>query len=249
MSYILIDRQQMAITHKHHDRAVLAHISWIECTNAAATMSLSGIRPLLEFTPQELRLLYKNATGAELKGYANSLAQAVLDAAKRMPDTDAVLVEAEAQARCVQDGDKSHFRYVRGAMRPEELVGLFTPDPITVPRVEAEELRCASNYVDPANSVPAAAGFGGTGRAFTPAGGNTAPSAPSAPRAPRTGGAREVIFRVATEMWQAAGAPKEISKILELRKQIMVTLESVHDVKKTTSSTALGDWQKNLLQS
>jgi hypothetical protein len=107
--YILIDRGQMAITHKHADRAVLGKLSWIECTNAGAVMSLSSIRPLQDFTTSELKLIYKNSTGVELRGYANSLAQAVLDMAKRMPETDAVWDEVVAQAACVQDGDKSSF--------------------------------------------------------------------------------------------------------------------------------------------
>lgn len=238
--YILIDRQQMAITHKHRDAAVLRALSWIECTNAGAIMSLSNTRPLLDFTPQELRLIYQNATGAELKGYANALAQAVLDAAKRMPDTDAVLEEVVAQAACVMDGDKSSFKYVRGAKQPEQLPGLFEADPIKVDRVEAEELRAASGYSAPA--------FGGTGHAALPPGVPPLPSAPRAPSAPRTGGSRETIFRVADEMWVAAGSPTGLPTVLALRKQIMVELELNHSIKKTTSSTALGDWQKARVQ-
>lgn len=245
--YILIDRQQMAITHKHSDRVVLAKLSWIECTNAGATISLSNARTLLDmFTASELKLLYKNATGAELKGYANSLAQAVLDVAKRMPETDAVLAEVTSQANMIMDGDKSCYRYVRGAMKPEELPGLFTPSPITVPRVEAEELRAAQNYSAPVNFPATGGAVPATGGANTAANGT---GAATAPRAPRAGGTREIIFSVATEMWQAIGSPRDIPKILELRKTIMATLESAHDIKKTTSSTALGDWQKNILQS
>lgn len=238
-NYILIDRQQMAITHKHNDRVVLSGLAWIECTNAAAIMSLTNIKPLLDFTPSELRLIYKNATGAELRGYANTLAQAVLDAARRMPDTEAVLAEVEAQRKLVEDGDKSSFRYVLGAMKPEEVVGVFEAPPITVPRVEAEELRAAQGYTGPA--------FGGTGPDRPAGGTNGAPREPRAPSAPRTGGTREVIFRVADQMWEAAGKPSSLQVVLALRKQIMGVLETEHDVKKTTSSTALGDWQKSRL--
>lgn len=238
-SYILIDRNQMAITHKHNDRVVLNGLAWIECTAAAAIMSLTNTRPLLDFTPAELRLIYKNATGAELKGYANTLAQAVLDAAKRMPDTVAILAEVEAQRKLVEDGDKSSFKYVLGAMKPEEVVGLFEAPPITVPRVEAEELRAAQGYAGPA--------FGGTGPDQGGAGTSGAPREPRAPSAPRTGGAREVIFRVADEMWAAAGSPTALPTVLALRKTIMQELETNHSVKKTTSSTALGEWQKQRL--
>jgi hypothetical protein len=237
--YILIDRNQMAITHKHADRRVLAHLSWIECTNAGLTMSLSNTRPLQDFTTSELRLLYKNATGAELKGYANQLAQAVLDAAKRMPETVAILEEAAAQASLIEDGSKSCFKYVHGAMVPEGLLGLFEAPPIQVPRVEAEEARAASGYTGGA--------FGGTGPDHPPAYTNGAPREPRAPSAPRTGGARETIFRVADEMWVAAGSPTALPTVLGLRKQIMQELETNYEVKKTTSSTALGEWQKQRL--
>lgn len=237
--YILIDLNQMAITHKHSDRRVLAHLSWIECTNAGLTMSLTSIRPLQDFTTSELKLLYKNATGAELKGYANALAQAVLDVAKRMPDTDAVLAEAEAQATCVQDGDKSCFKYVRGATKPEGLLGLFEADPIQVPRLETEEARAAAGYSAPA--------FTPTGPDQQGANTSVAPREARAPSAPRTGGSRETIFRVADEMWVAAGSPTNLPAVLGLRKQIMVELEANHEIKKTTSSTALGDWQKQRL--
>lgn len=237
--YILIDRNQMAITHKHADRRVLGHLSWIECTNAGLTMSLSSVRPLQDFTTSELKLIYKNSTGVELKGYANALAQAVLDMAKRMPETVAILEEVAAQAACIQDGDKSCFKYVLGAMKPESTLGLFEADAIQVPRAEAEEARAASGYAGPA--------FVGTGPDRPAAQGTTAPREPRAPSGPRAGGSRETIFRVADEMWAAAGSPTALPVVLALRKQIMQTLESDHDIKKTTSSTALGDWQKQRL--
>lgn len=240
--YILIDRQQMAITHKHRDRVVLNGLAWIECTNAGAVMSLSSIRPLQDFTPQELRLLYKNGTGVELKGYANALAQAVLDMAKRMPETDAVLEEVEAQRLCVMDGDKSSFQYVRGAKKPASILGVFEADPIKVERSEPEELRCASGYSAP---TP-----GPTASATLPPGVPplpTAARAPSAPSAPRASGTRDTIYRVADEMWAAAGSPTNMQAVLALRKNIMNVLEAEHGVKKTTSSNTLGDWQKSKL--
>ena len=237
--YVLIDRNQMAITHKHTDRAVLAGLSWIECTAAGVVISLSNTKPLLDFTPAELRLIYKNATGAELKGYSNTLASAVLAAAKRMPETPAVIAEVQAQVKLIQDGDKSSFKYVFGSMKPEEVVGLFEAPPISIPRVAAEEELAAQGY--------AGLNFGGTGPDHPVASTNGAPREPRAPSAPRTGGAREVIFRVADEMWAAAGNPTSLPTVLALRKTIMQELETNHDVKKTTSSTALGEWQKQRL--
>ena len=64
--------------------------------------------------------------------------------------------------------------------------------------------------------------------------------APSAPR----GGNRATIFEVADRMWNEAGSPRNLAVVLPLRKTIMAELEANHGIKKTTSSTALGEWQK-----
>lgn len=63
------------------------------------------------------------------------------------------------------------------------------------------------------------------------------------PSVPRSGN-RVTIFEVADRMWNEAGSPKESHVVLQLRKTIMVELEANHGIKKTTSSTALGEWQK-----
>lgn len=239
--YVLIDRQQMAITHKHADRAVLAALAWIECTNAAATIAIGQIRPWLEFTPLELQKIYESATGHKLQGYADQLASVVMEAARRMPETDAVLEEAQAQMRCVMDGDKSSFRYVRGAMKPEEVVGLFTADPLTVERNEAAE-QVAHVRHQPIH--PTAPSWGATAGDPGAGGTNAAPRAPRAPSAPRSGGTRDTIFAVADKLWEEAGKPTNLQEILKLRKQMMNVLEMEHQIKKTTSSNTLGDWQK-----
>lgn len=246
--YILIDRSVMAITHKHHDREVLAKLSWIECTNAGVTVPLTGVRAFLDFSNAELKLIYKHGTGADLKGIGGA-AQAVLEMARRLPETQAVLAEVTAQALCISDGDKSCYRYVFGAMKPEELATLYEPNAIQVERCEAEELRAsvattaAAPYVPPIGPNP----FAHPAAAASSANANAPAPVQRAPAAPRVGGTRDTIFRVADEMWTAAGSPNDLPHILSLRKQIMVELEANHSIKKTTSSTALGDWQKQRL--
>lgn len=231
--YVLIDRQQMAITHKHHDRAVLAKLSWIECTNAGATFPLTSARNFAqEFTPLELKLIYKNATGADLQGFSGC-AQAVFEAAKRMPESVVNAEEVFAQAACIMDGDKSCYQYAPGQKTPIIHTGLFVPDAIQIPRVEAEELlaRASTSYA-PAHGTGVTTGEPGTA------------TAQRAPSAPRQGGNREIIYKVADDMWAAAGSPTNVAVVLNLRKQMMVELEANHGIKKTTSSTALGDWMK-----
>lgn len=235
--YILIDRQQMAIVHKHRDRKVLSDLSWIECTNAAITIPLGNPRHFSDFTPQELRLLYQHATGHDLKGYGNVLHQVVHNAAMRMPESVVNADEVAVQRLCVMDGDKSSYQYCPGSKTPTCHPGLFEPDSLKCARSEADESLAASST--PAFTTPAAPG------ASNPF--STAAWVPRPPSAPRTGGSRETIFRVADEMWTARGSPRELPTVLALRKDIMVELEANHGIKKTTSSTALGDWQKQRL--
>jgi hypothetical protein len=75
------------------------------------------------------------------------------------------------------------------------------------------------------------------------------PPAPRAPRLPtaRRGSVGPIIHRVATEMWEAAGSPRDVPTLLQLRQTIMKVLNDEHKVKLATSSNELGRWQKQLL--
>jgi len=73
-------------------------------------------------------------------------------------------------------------------------------------------------------------------------------------KSPRKANARRgtvgpIIHRVATEMWEAAGSPRDVSVILQLRQTIMKVLNDEHNIKINTSSNELGRWQKQLLTS
>ena len=61
--------------------------------------------------------------------------------------------------------------------------------------------------------------------------------------APRTG-IKAVVWDVADRLWNEAGSPKAVDVVLVLRRKIMDELEGQHGIKRTTSSTALGEWQK-----
>jgi len=77
----------------------------------------------------------------------------------------------------------------------------------------------------------------------------SAPPAPKPIRLPNAsrGSVGPLIHRVATEMWEAAGSPKDIPAILTLRQTIMKTLNDEHKIKTSTSSNELGRWQKQIL--
>lgn len=238
--YVLVDRQQMAITHKHREQQVLRDLSWIECTNAGIIMPLGRIEHWMrEFTPAELRLIYKNATGHEIQGYGNALGSVVNQMALRLPETDAVAAEVAAQRLCIMDGDKSSYSYCKGSKTPSCHPGLYEPDPLKCARSEAEETLAAASK--PAH-MPSAPVHAPVANPFA-----NAPAAGQTASAPRAGGTRDIVYKVADEMWQQAGTPRDMKAVLDLRKKIMDVLEAQHSVKRTTASTTLGDWQKSRL--
>jgi hypothetical protein len=63
----------------------------------------------------------------------------------------------------------------------------------------------------------------------------------------RRGSVGPIIHNIATEMWEAAGSPRDLQQILILRKTIMKTLLEKHQIRTVTSSNELGRWQKNIL--
>lgn len=235
--YVLVDKDQCAIIHKHKKREVLGCLSWIECTNSAVTIPLGNPKHFLDtFQPNELRKIYKASTGADLPGYGYALAVAVHGLATRLDESVVNEVEVEAQKNKVMDGDKSSYSYQLGFLAPKQHPGIYTPDPMKALADPAEIARAASTAVAPAPAVG-----GGTGPDRTPAQGVVATRAPAAPR---VGGTRDTIFTVADKMWEEIGKTSDVKRVLEMRKQCMAVLEADYSIKKTTSSTALGDWQK-----
>lgn len=83
----------------------------------------------------------------------------------------------------------------------------------------------------------------GTGGAPAPRADSTGTRAAGLPTAPR-GGTSFTVFEVADQMWAEAGKPTELPTVLALRKKMMDVLEKDHGIKRTTSSTTLGGWQK-----
>lgn len=80
--------------------------------------------------------------------------------------------------------------------------------------------------------------------------GRRAPRVASAAAAVATPGNRvdrATIFEVADHMWSQHGQPKTVEALLVLRRSIMDVLERDHKCKRTTASTALGEWQKGKL--
>ena len=227
--YITIDTERMAICHKAEDYEVAAGLAHIELSHTSVHI-MPGDYPAAfnGMTDLELKLLYRNATGNEFEGYSHPhLIAAVCQVTKALPHTDAVPAEVAQQCRKINISDRSPYRYVKGSYTPARLQDIFQPLPL-----QASAARVAA--IPPAGPVPAAA---------------HATPAVKPISAPRAGGVREVVWGEADRRWEAAGKPRNLSVVLALRKDLMNVLETEFGVKRTSSSTSLGEWQKARLNS
>lgn len=221
--YVLVDRESMVFRHAHPDHTVLSQLAHIEVAHVATYIfPVDEVRDFLSFTDLEMKLLYQNTTGQKYEGYSRShLNDLVLEAARRLPVSDVKPFEVQQQANKIPMDDSGFYRYAKGAFKAARLQELFTPEALTVtPGSVAQQPAPGPDRTSAAATVP--------------------PAPPAAPK----GGARAVIWSVADKMWEDAGKPTNSATVLALRKTIMAELEQNHGVKKTTSSTALGEWQK-----
>ena len=138
--YILIDREQLAIVHKHSSVTILKLLGWLECTNFFSVVQIGSHKDLIaDVLPTSLHRIYKNATGGDMNPYSSRLPHAIFEAAKRMPLSDVILEELETQCTYVKAGSPSTFKYRRGAELPDRTKTVYAPPPLKVPRIEADE--------------------------------------------------------------------------------------------------------------
>lgn len=227
--YIAIDRQDLRVCHKHRDHIVVNALAHIELAHhRTSVFRIDTLCWFPDFTDYELIMLYQQSTGHKFTGFSEfHLRELVLAMVRALPESDVVASEAIAQAATIKDKDRGFYRYVKGSRKPEELHQLFEPDTLEATHAAAVQ-GIASVKAEPPEPEP------------TPVAATVQGKASSAPR----GGNRGTIFEVADAMWASVGSPKELAVVLALRKAIMTALETEHGIKKSTSSTALGDWQK-----
>jgi hypothetical protein len=138
--YVLIDKNQLAIVHKHDNPVALRLLGWIECANYFAIVGVKDTRALsAEFSFVAMAKIYENATGGKLNPYSGFLPSAILKAAQRMKDTDLSMPDLERQAAMVRDGSALTFRYRKGAEQPDQHKKGYVCPPIKVERVVTDE--------------------------------------------------------------------------------------------------------------
>ncbi len=241
--YVVIDRDRMCFLYKHQNPWMLADLILIECPDASIEIQpCDGTSFLSEFTDLELKLLYNHTTDAEQKHYGANLRAVLTELVYRLPLFDCVLEEVAAQAQWCDESNLTETHvYVKKSNRPAkcnpgELPAILKA---TVFEKEGDIAKLGRN---------AAATLYGTAPSapVTPVtvANSIAPRATRSPSAPRAGGVREIIWKVADQLWEQAGKPIDKPMILVLRKEMMRVLEEEHQVKRTSSSNELGNWQK-----
>lgn len=240
--YVSIDRENMALVHKHEDQSTVSKLASIELPHVACiVLSVSGDCFSIAFTDLELQKLHQTITGQLLPGYSRGhLVSVCTELVARAAVTDCDRLEVDLQYRSIPDNDSARYAYVKGSMKPLLMPDLWQPSWVVVPRLTAEALLA----IEPYKASAAARNFAAA-PIPAPAQGSR-PPAPAAPRAapvaPR-GGQRTVIWDAADKAWEAAGKPTNASIILKMRKEVMDGLEK-QGVKRTSCSSELGNWQK-----
>lgn len=221
--YVSLDKQKMRVVHKHQSVTVVCGLVHIELPDAPADICPEDM-VVKHKTDLEIKLLFRSCFPGEADHIpVSDMKSRILQFVEAMPETDVDPGEVKRQADSIRDNDKKPYQYVKGAFRPARPAELFAEGS------EQHSAPAAASATVPANPVA---------RPVRPA---------AAPRpansAPRASGVREKIWAVADSMWEEAGKPTDRSKVLTLRKQIMDALEQ-QDVKRTSSSNELGNWQK-----
>ncbi|HWV45061.1 MAG TPA: hypothetical protein VN039_03365 [Nitrospira sp.] len=234
----------IAIDTKHHKFLNIRHLSmhvvadlvWLE-SRLQDVLICSDEWPFLQgMNDIDMHILYKNTSGQAAKYVGDNLRAVLMHMAQQIPERDVNPVELDAQIRTLNEEEYIPRRYVKGVMVPETLpkgtLGSFSAPILLTDEAAIVRLPRALPQV---SERPRAAATPQANPSARPA---------RAPSAPRQGGVREVIWAVADRMWEAAGSPKDAKAVLELRKQMMTTLEADHGVKRTSSSNELGQWMK-----
>lgn len=242
--YVTIDRDNLRFFAKHPDHNALSYLADIElafvsvfiapCDEPADFMQLSDL---------ELRMLFKNTTGADhTNAHRPSLLAACVALAQQLPERqDLNCFHLEMQSKAIRDDKDGRYLYVPGATKPQRKADLFEPEPLT-----CQQRWSAEQLAEFAKRAPQAAATAAATRA--PAAPRLSSARPAAdagavPAQPR-GGGKAVIWQHMDQIWEKAGKPMDVKLVLGLRKTCMDELEALNLAKRSSASSELGNWMK-----
>lgn len=238
---VAVEMNTLKVTHVHHSDIIIGALGVIEAGPAPYDLLFDNTANrsfLFGLTTLELETLYRNLTGSQLSA-SNDLArrQAIASVVNNIVPRDATLDEALSQMEYVQENPGQVYRYVRGSTIPAIPQANLWPVKgvhLTANELQKAELEAPQRLV--VREAPSAADEPKRAPSRPASGGVSNP----------TGGSRPAIWAHADKQWEAAGKPRAEADVLRLRKVWMVELEE-QGIKKSTSSTALGDWMKKRL--
>lgn len=251
--YIAVDLERWAfVPYKTDNIQALCHLVTIEFpvhhkvyVTPLDHSAFSGLNDL------QLSSLYQGLTGKVSKVYQQRLRNVL----RGMADTLPLLVcdykvqaRIAQQATMVQEPRSESYQYNPDGALPIKHDGKWRPTLVKVAPLPNElEVAAVCPPVPPPPAPGTLPPHVAPVPRVAPAGGPAAATGGPVVRAPRQSGVRDTIHAVATELWKAAGSPKDTPTILKLRKEIMNVLEESHGVKRNTSSNELGNWQKQII--
>lgn len=241
--YISINLSSLRFLHKHNQRRVVTQLVTLEAPHLRTSIICCGqAKDFEQFTDYELRKLYENTTGIKFLGYFRpGLVEVAFAAAQSVAETDVIAWEVDLQLLTLSAKDRKPYLYVKGATRPKPVDELFDLPELSG-KVSIEAVNWALTLKAAIIHTPCIA-------PPPPCCPDRTPAAPrvqqpvSASAAPR-GAGRERIWACADAIWETAGKPLAIPKVLELRKQMMIELEK-EGFKRNSVSCELGNWQKS----
>lgn len=202
----------------------------------------------MDFTDLELRKLYENTTGSKAVGfYRPGLEYLCFTAALTLQDSNVNELDLYWQVSAIRENDKTRYAYCDGLRVPKPVDELFELDALTVEaNLTVEAVAASLRPVAPPYVPPIAApGFAPTGHDRPRAAPRVQATLPAGVKP--VGGKRERIWTHADTVWEEAGKPVNLTRVLDLRKQIMRDLEK-EGFNKNSVSCELGVWQKSRLQ-
>lgn len=246
--YVLVDMTRLVFVYRHEHPHTLSNVASLELVQSdTRVLPCDNPWDFDVFTDTDIKLLFKNTTGADHKGYSREYhLQTVCELANRVPLLDAVPEEAHVQAMSVGMGDKGFYRYVKGGRRPAPVDELFL-EPVKLPRNQQAEQQALKTALqrpqatgaptpwpfpdsDPAarSSTPRAPR---APRTATASADGTAPSAPGRPKAGSTTG----------RVWDIADTKKGSATGKDLRKAVIAACEA-EGINPSTASVQFGKW-------
>lgn len=243
--HVAIDMDKMRVLNVHRVQDILhglvqleaANVKHVKFENTDSPYFLAGLKVL------QMQLLYTSVTGEGGQALTHMQRRAVLTVAiasmKPMlvddQELDRQLKSVEVQLK-LPIGKVPFYKYALGGKTPKT-VDDITPRGVQLTDAMRDAAKGAATALQPLPqaTIPAPAPAGTVRQ-------KTGVSRPAG--AEPTGGVAGEIWMVADKMWKEAGSPKEVKTVLALRMKMMEVLEKDHDIKRTTASNTLGQWQK-----